>query len=144
MSDGITHLTFNLCCTAALSIAAISYGTEDFSKGVIIGGLISTIITPDFDLSKSLPRNIAKRIPFMELLWRPYARMFKHRSFWTHSFIISSLIRISYFLVTITPILLILYYFNINPYALELLLGITLAWIINDASHLFLDGVLWR
>lgn len=143
MAEGLTHLTVNLCCGAAMSLAAITYMEQDFAKGIVIGSIISCAITPDLDLRRSLPRNILKGIPLMEQAWRPYSRVFKHRSFWTHSFVISSLIRMVYLTIVLLPILLVLCWFKIDYINITIALGIMLSWIINDLTHLLLDKKLW-
>src|SRR5690625_353160 len=109
-------------------------------------GLIFGIkyFAPDLDIKSSL----YYRWGFMRWIWYPYQKMFKHRSVFTHGFIISDVIRIIYFGLLATLIMLptgmiTLSFFGqtflpfINEFKFEIMfffLGILIASITHTAT----------
>lgn len=73
-----------------------------FVAGYIIG---TYYLGPDLDI-KSRP---FYRWGILRFIWKPYQKLFHHRSFWTHSLIISDVIRWAYLLLWLLPMLLVLY-----------------------------------
>jgi len=101
MASGITHERINnaLALPLVLGIIAITeklFGGENVFSIVfysIIGYVIGTFfLSPDLDIL-SRPYN---RWGFLKFIWNPYQKLFSHRSFFTHSLVISDLIRVLY------------------------------------------------
>jgi len=55
---------------------------------------------PDLD-TRSLPYYRWKKLRFV---WKPYQKMFSHRSIWTHGWVVGDLIRIGYILIVFFPL----------------------------------------
>jgi len=60
-----------------------------FGAGFLFGGLM---FGPDLDL----PSVQVRRWGPLGVMWKPYQRMFRHRSRWTHGMVVGPLIRILY------------------------------------------------
>jgi uncharacterized metal-binding protein len=145
VSNGITHLSVNLATGVGLTLFALNYGfAVEVVNGVVVGCFMATAITPDADLTKSLSHSIMRTLPLFEWLWHPYAKLVPHRSFWSHSLIISTVGRFLYFLLTISPVLIALLYFKVELFYLDFLVGVFVAWVIQDATHFLLDGILLK
>lgn len=54
---------------------------------------------PDLDIKSKPYRRWGK----LRFIWKPYQKVFKHRSFWTHSILISDVVRIIYLISIIFP-----------------------------------------
>lgn len=95
MSDGKTHERINiLFLVIGIAVAAVLITKSWFFEGifVIVGYIIGTFfLNPDLDL-KSRPY---RRWGPLRFIWIPY-QTFKHRSIWTHGYIISDIIRYAY------------------------------------------------
>ena len=64
--------------------------------------------------------------------WMPYGRRMKHRSFWSHSYIISTFIRMIYqfwWILFLHPVNLVLF----------ILLGAYIGLCVSDGLHIWLD-----
>lgn len=145
MSSGATHLFTNLIVSTSLNLIAVNSNVSpEICSGVIVGGFIGTIITPDADLKKTLPKRITSVIPLWNWLWTPYTKAFKHRSIWSHSPILSTAIRAAYLSILLLPLFLLLYFFNIYTLSPTFLIYVFGVWCIQDISHLFLDGILFK
>lgn len=90
-----------------------------FTLGFILG---TFYIGPDLDI-KSRPYYRWKSLRF---IWIPYQRAFSHRSFWTHSFLISDIIRVAYLLLVIFV-----------PYSIFITLGNHDSKVFNETLVMF-------
>ncbi len=81
-----------------------AFGISIFSNPVLglYGGLAFLIgglwLSPDLD-TKS---NALKRWGFLKLIWMPYCKLIRHRSFLSHSPFIGTIIRLSYLIIWTT------------------------------------------
>ncbi|MGF7535742.1 metal-binding protein [Bacillus mexicanus] len=112
MANGKTHEKLNISFLVfAILVAATVFNKSRYIEGIfiIIGYLIGTFyLNPDLDL----PSRPFKRWGILKFIWYPY-QTFKHRSIWTHGYIIGDLIRYSYMMsVLIIPVML----FNFLPF----------------------------
>ena len=114
MASGKTHEKINYTAYAGLLIILILMGFQNMwltlwlTVGVIFG---TRYFGPDLDLKSSLYYRWGK----MKWIWIPYQRMFKHRSIFTHGFVIGDIIRVIYFGVFVLGMIaLINYAFNIS------------------------------
>lgn len=146
MSNGKVHMATNViagCAMVGLGIAA-----ELPLEPIVLGSIAGTFITPDYDLRNNLPKSIICKVPIVKeiwsFIWWPYHKLIKHRSFWSHSPIFSTLIRIGYLLAWLLLLIILLEYI-FNTYILSsfevdyTLLLLVAAWCIQDITHILLD-----
>jgi uncharacterized metal-binding protein len=108
MPSGKTHdfITFLL---AAPTAAVTYYFTTDWvlaavaTAAMVFGGLM---FGPDLDIQS---RQYTRWGP-LRFLWWPYKVALRHRSRWSHSIMLGTLIRVIYFLVVITLVLVVSLY----------------------------------
>ena len=99
----ICSLVFGVCIGIYLDIQTGVYGGIAFA----IGGLW---LSPDLD-TESKP---LKRWGIFKIIWFPYRKLIKHRSFISHSPIIGTLIRLIYLYVISTLIIELIDFLNPN------------------------------
>lgn len=92
--DRITYLAVLPAAWAAYAYAQSPAHAALAAAGLLFGGLM---FGPDLDL-KSV--QYYRWGPF-RWIWWPYQRMFRHRSFWTHSVIASLAVRLVYFALVV-------------------------------------------
>ena len=143
MSNGVTHLTVNLCLGCAMSMSAVVFIDQpEIVSGVVFGSFLGTVLTPDLDINaNSMPKNI---LGVLKLRWLffPYSKFFKHRSKWSHAPILSTVVRWLYVLLLLSPLI---FFFGENIevyYAFWIATGC--AWMLQDFSHQLLDGILFK
>ena len=97
MSSGATHDKINtFVMGVTLTLGLVAQSTDIVSIGLGIG-LGTVWLSPDLDLATSNPTN---RLGPLSVLLVPYRMLCgHHRSFWSHSPIVSSLIRAAYFML---------------------------------------------
>lgn len=98
MSSGYTHSTVTILSSIGLSLLP----TEQ-SAVLAVGCLAGTVLTPDLDLdgfteADGIIRRGAGYLPmaYWRTLWRPYRIAVKHRSFWSHTPVLSTIVRLLY------------------------------------------------
>ncbi|HPH95371.1 MAG TPA: DUF2227 family putative metal-binding protein [Anaerolineaceae bacterium] len=104
MADGKLHAAVSVILAgsgqALQQIASVtSYQAMAFSLGALLG----IILTPDLDLvggsisQRQVRKSTGNIIGLIwAMLWYPYAKLLGHRSFWSHTPIIGTIIRIIY------------------------------------------------
>lgn len=105
---------------ALLSGAAYFYNpnilTNDDSIYLVVGSLSGLILSPDQDVDSGyIGLRFLRSIPLVgtfisagwKLMWLPYSRFVPHRSWISHFPIISTIIRLVYLLVFVSPVLAI-------------------------------------
>ena len=108
-----------------------------------IGCFVGILLSPDLDvdngnISNYLLKRIARPIEIIwRIYWYPYRIKLKHRSFWSHFPVFSTLLRVVYFFFI--PILLSIYYsyFDLYYFFLWFVFGLILA----DFLHYLMDIV---
>ncbi|HJQ70182.1 MAG TPA: metal-binding protein [Blastocatellia bacterium] len=108
MPSGKTHdlITFIL---AAPTAAITYYFTRDWmltavaTAAMVFGGLM---FGPDLDVQS---RQYTRWGP-LRFLWWPYKVALRHRSRWSHSILLGTLVRVVYFLVVVTLVLAVALY----------------------------------
>lgn len=107
MANGKAHERINLIFLAiGIVVSAALIHKDSTFEGifVIVGFIIGTfLIGPDLDL-RSRPY---RRWRWLRFIWIPY-QTFKHRSIWTHGYIIGDVIRYAYLSVWCLLLLVIL------------------------------------
>ncbi len=103
MPNGRTHSIATIMLAAGIGIAAHYNGWPVFPLAG--GALAGLVLTPDLDvaggsISNRWVRQTTGNIfgTAWRLFWMPYSRLFHHRSFWTHFPVISTIIRLIYFI----------------------------------------------
>ena len=97
MPSGRTHDGLTWGATFPLAFGIGWYGdgwvpAAIFGAGFLFGGLM---FGPDLDL----PSVQVRRWGPLQFIWKPYQRMFRHRSRWTHGILVGPLVRILYLAV---------------------------------------------
>lgn len=94
MANGKAHEKVNLLFLAiGIGVALIASQQYIHGISIILGYIFGTyLMNPDLDL-KSLPY---RRWGLLKFIWIPY-QTFKHRSIWTHGYVIGDIIRYAYF-----------------------------------------------
>ena len=108
-----------------------------------IGCFVGILLSPDLDvdngnISNYLLKRIARPIEIIwRIYWYPYRIKLKHRSFWSHFPVFSTLLRVVYFFFI--PIVLSIYYsyFDLYYFFLWFVFGLILA----DFLHYLMDIV---
>jgi uncharacterized metal-binding protein len=98
MANGKAHKKINLIFLA-IGIGAVLISSQHYVHGisVIIGYLFGTYwMNPDLDIKS----NPYRRWGFLRFIWIPYQTL-KHRSIWTHGYVIGDIIRYLYLMVLI-------------------------------------------
>ena len=121
----------------------------EFFIGIILGGVMGWWATPDLDHTGMTREEYRAMKKFGILgslwvaLWTPYAFIFPHRSFWSHS-VVGTAIR---FLIVMTTLFLL---FTITKSIFGLgvkwpwtvgYVGFFLGWYVQDAAHYVRDGL---
>lgn len=160
MSDGEAHLKFwrlNTLVSAPVSVAvywittympATGYkfggGTLTTSPlsvvvaGEAIGNLLGVIVEPDLDQigvtsSEGRAMRALKLIGVIwTMYWMPYAYLFKHRSYFSHGYIVSTAIRFAYCFWW-------LWFYNPSELIKVFMFGIFLGLCRSDAVHIVKD-----
>lgn len=126
MANGKAHEKINLFFLAAgIAIVMTLINRDWFFEGifVVLGYIIGTyLMNPDLDL-RSRPY---RRWGIFRFIWLPY-QTFKHRSVWTHGYIISDLIRYAYLTV----------WYVIFVYVLSMFIDSTAKEILENSKILF-------
>lgn len=131
------------CYTLApvLSVASLAYLTPKeallFCAGIIISNYY---LSPDLDIDSIMN----KRWGVLNWIWIPYKKIFHHRSFWTHSSVISASIRLLYLLLVLSPLLFFISVYDVLYYA-QLYQRETIilyfACVVSDTLHTGLDFI---
>lgn len=125
-----------------LTLAA-SIVTQDMNVLIVLNmgvALGFSHFSPDLDMVKSNP---TRRWSIFKYLWTPYRKVFPHkgkfinRNFWTHAPLLGTAIRLGYFALLVSPLVV---YFD----ALRVLQAMHLEYFmvgveIASLTHLFLD-----
>lgn len=153
MSSGKVHKKYNNIFTAVATGGALVFGGLDAALPVFVGCVAGAEITPDFDLNAALPASLLTRIPIVKNvwggIWKPYQKMMKHRSFWSHFPFVGTTGRILYLGFWIMFFVWILYTlgFAISPEGVLLFIldnevffvVVYLFWCAQDFIHWVLD-----
>lgn len=153
MPDGKTHYKYYSRVGYPLLLAIdlpLMFLNWKVAIGDLLGYFLHLFVDPDLDqigISRAEGR-LMQTLGFFAapwiMYWVPYALLFPHRGFGSHSPIISTLIRLGYLLITPT----ILIYSSGNPWweewwmtflKSEVLLGIFIGLSRADFIHIWLD-----
>ena len=81
--------------------------------------------------------------PVISKLWFwafwPYGKLFKHRSIWSHGFIIGAVIRLIYIIIILSPVIV---FADLLPYLRiysDYIFFFAFGFIIGDSLHILLD-----
>lgn len=148
-ADAKKVLLLNLSVGTPVYYIATGFSIGFCMVAALVCGMLTFLVNPDLDVNNPIrSQNILKkRFPLLGKLniffWKPYALIFKHRSFWSHFPIVSTLIRIYYildrfivlgffYLLATNQLDSVLYYFNRINWSLLIFL---LPLFINDVLH---------
>lgn len=141
MASGKIH-TVTTMCASAVGIAYYGLDNISASSAWLLGGLWCVIVQPDLDqidggkgyyglyVLDNTKNGLGK---IWDLYWRPYARLIKHRGFFSHFPLIGTLGRLLYGGWYFVPLLVL---WEGTPYYLT-------AIITCDFLHWLLDWRVW-
>lgn len=103
MASGLMHTKASLILAGA-SVPYYGLDRPDLAAAAVLAGLWAVVVQPDLDhLDHSgyyglyIWDKTAPRLSFLwRMYWYPYARMFSHRSFFTHFPVVGTMIRLVY------------------------------------------------
>ena len=104
MSDGKTHATFTTGASFGILTTSVLSNHITVIDGIIasVGCLIGLFVSPDLDVDGGHIGSYYARKAGMgflfDVFWQPYRESLKHRSFWSHFPIVSTIIRLLYIL----------------------------------------------
>ena len=113
MPSGKTHMKINIVAFPILIIALTMWGVMDrvfylfFGIGFILG---TYFLTPDMDIKSDTYRNWGP----LRFIWFFYLKMIPHRSFLSHSIFFGDIVRITYFVLILSPV-----WYLLNKYVLD-------------------------
>ena len=126
MANGKAHKKINLIFLA-IGIGAVLISSQHYVHGisVILGYLFGTYcMNPDLDI-RSHPY---RRWGFLRFIWIPYQK-FKHRSIWTHGYVIGDIIRYLYLMLWI----------QLGIGVISILTNVPYSTYSNDLRELFIQ-----
>lgn len=141
MASGQIH-TLTTLCASAVAVSYFGLDNIEGSSGWLLGGLWCVIVSPDLDqvdgdngyyglyVLSNTKRGLEK---LWHLYWQPYARLLKHRSFFSHFPVIGTFGRLIYGGLVYIPLLA---FWDGTPYFIT-------AIITMDFLHWVLDWKLW-
>ena len=157
MANGKIHRASNLATGIFLTATTfLVFERQDLAIAAAIGSFIGYSATPDMDVNHGLPRSFFTRIPYIAVLWvamwKPYSLAFKHRSFWSHSPLVSTVIRALYLGSWVWLAVGLLGYFGMISWDMwdilvlayenfEFSAMLFTCWVIQDLVHLWFDFV---
>ncbi len=113
MANGKAHKKINLVFLA-IGIGAVLISSQHYVHGIsiIIGYLFGTYwMNPDLDIKS----NPYRRWGLLRFMWIPYQKL-KHRSIWTHGYVIGDIIRYLYIMGWIVLVAFVLGILTGVPY----------------------------
>jgi uncharacterized metal-binding protein len=140
MSTGRWHNRINGLLALSVFGGALYVGAPlPVSAGLSVGVVIGFAVNPDLDVNGGSIAMHNIRRPFGTLaagLWRVYwylyARLIRHRSFWSHTPVVGTLLRVLY----LAPLWICLI-----PFLSEYLLIIVTGLCLSDTIHWIMDIV---
>lgn len=148
MPNGRVHFKSNVISGILLVGGGLILRLEpEYIAAIGLGSIAGTLITPDYDLDKNMPKNVLTKLNPWKWMWYPYRKIAKHRGFISHSPILSTAIRVLYLVLwfavgclaamflgfDVWPLL------NINQTQLIFWCFMLGAWMFQDLVHIFLD-----
>lgn len=114
MAPGRSHNRGNGLLVLATFSGALYLGAPVSVAGWMAAGVaLGFVLGPDLDVDGgNIAMHNMRRVPFVgrllswpwRFIWFPYAKVFKHRSFWTHAPLIGTAIRIIYLALLLWPV----------------------------------------
>jgi len=117
--------------------------------GVVTGALIGFVTDPDLDLGhlrtraqQEMYRAGGDMVGWLwTKYWKPYGRMIRHASYWSHGYVVGTALRLAYAAPLWGPVCMVLSYFMGPEQLLPAVLGVFLGLCVQDGIHVFLDWV---
>ena len=157
MSSGKVHRASNTATGIFLTTTTfLVFQNVELTIAAALGSFIGLTINPDYDVNHGLPRSFFTRIPYIAVLWvamwKPYSLAFKHRSFWSHSPLVSTVIRALYLGSWVWLAVGLLGYFGMISWDMwdilvlayenfEFSAMLFFCWVVQDLVHLWFDFV---
>jgi len=133
------HHAISLAIAIPVGCLAYHYVNDGLTGLCVAAGCASGVfLSPDLDLGENRKMR-ARNWPWVAF-WFPYAKLFKHRSFWSHAPLVGTMIRLAYLFGIIGAVMRGLGYWDLFvalPWALIGWWSIGLA--VSDAAHWLMD-----
>ena len=140
--DGWLHAGIAKRVALAFTLAAVPVAFDDplLALGLLCGAWAGFLLTPDIDhKARTTEEHRIDRMfggcvgVLWSFYWSPYARLFGHRSPWTHG-LLGTPIRMAYALW-----LLVLLQLRFRWDAIPFWAGMLAAWLLQDLLHYLVD-----
>jgi uncharacterized metal-binding protein len=105
MPRGITHDKITFVSAPLVGISTYALTNDSISTMIVTGAFVFSGLMFSGDLD--LPSRQYFRWGPLRFIWKPYQRMFSHRSIWTHGVLLGTIIRVLYLYLWISAGLLI-------------------------------------
>ena len=143
MAHGRTHNKFNTALTLTVGAVALFSGLPiGHSIALSAGAALGFLVNPDLDVEGgSIAFHNARKTAgglfglAWRMIWWPYAKVIPHRSSWSHTPVVGTLIRVSYLGLLIWPAWPFVPWPAVLPWFATALLGLAL----SDLVHWLLD-----
>lgn len=104
MSNGSIHTSVTVGVSAGIIAGTfLSHLGIEYIPAAVIGCLMQIFLSPDLDVDEGYIANFYMRKIglnwWYNLFWYPYRIGFKHRSFWSHTPIIGTILRLFYLVI---------------------------------------------
>lgn len=154
MANGDVHgpQNFRLGVMLTLVSGGAAFYYHPLFTGGVVGSWLGFLATPDLDhhYITECEKRIERFNPLLGKLWRiywwPYMKIISHRSYYSHSWPVGTLIRFVYLLWF--PLAYSAYYLaQVEPaylvYWFVFWFNVFLSWSIQDIRHYKTDGLPW-
>lgn len=136
MPSGRVHSLATLVGMTAVPTAMYAAGFQPAEMvACAVGFAITLKVNPDLDLATRFPKKQPAKWLWWAI-WFPYAKLFGHRSFWSHAPIIGTALRVAYVLIYVTILAEIL---GVDIYGSQSLYWILYGMALSDVAHGLLD-----
>lgn len=142
MPSGKVHDLITAATTPVVGFVAYKITGDYINSTIIVSAFVfaSLMFNGDLDIVSRPYR----RWSLLRFIWKPYQKIFEHRSIWTHGIIIGTLVR----LIWISPLIFLVYkFFPLSFYQLDWLdlllifIGLELGNTIHTASDKLVSAI---
>lgn len=135
MPDGKSHTLITYALILPVFVSTYTFVGLSESIIVTVSFLFAGLM---FNGDLDIHSDVYKRWMFLRFIWIPYRKMFNHRSFLTHGFMIGTIIRLLYISVVFFPLTLFIDFSSIDLYVIMI---IFIGLEIGSMSHSIADLV---
>lgn len=145
MPSGRAHAVMSIATAGLTYLYSTNSGVESprLAVATASGCLLGILLTPDLDVKGIRADSIVRDMGLIPALiwgivWNPYSALFPHRSFWTHSPLLGTLIRFIYIGIWLGVFGLLP---RPGPFVCRIILGVTMSDNIHIGADFFVTGI---